>query len=177
MPLPKLERTSAEELIKPFNATNKVIVLGIRGYFKKTMGPTENNDRNIYDDALFIITPELFTAYNGNTDPSRYRPGIAVLKPGMYFYKKGLHSLSSPHPYLALRQDSNVTVIRDGGKEQTDSPQNRFFIDIHRGGYTTTSSLGCQTIHPDQWEGFRDTIFKAMDVYKEPRIPYILIEQ
>lgn len=56
-------------------------------------------------------------------------------------------------PYWALRQYSNVTVHRDGNAAdvfETDSPANRFWIDIHKGGVNTTSSEGCQTIEPDQ---------------------------
>jgi len=163
--------------IASLRITDAVMVIGIRGYFKDTMGVPGQNDRGIYDDAMFIVTPDSFKAYNGNTDPSKSKESIAVLQPGIYHYKKGMHGVSGPHPYMALRQDSNVTIKRDGSNElETDSPENRFWIDIHRGGYTTTSSLGCQTIHPDQWCNFRDFVFEAMEKHDQHRVPYILIE-
>jgi lysozyme len=151
-----------------------VKVLGIRGYFK-TMGKAGQNDIGIYDDALFIVSPELFASFNANTDPSRMIPNVAVLKPGgPYLYKVGMHNMKAP--YEALRQYGNVTVIRNGKVEVTDSPANRFYIDIHKGGYNTTSSLGCQTIHPDQWPGFMEKIKAELSKYNQVIIPYILIE-
>jgi lysozyme len=178
MKIPDLTREQVQDVIKPFNLPDKIIVLGIRGFNKEMGEDPAKNERNIYDDAIFVFTPDRFRAYNANTDPSVARKGVAVLKAGaIYWYKKGLHGISGTHPYLALRQASNVTVIRDGGQEETDTPENRFWIDIHRGGYTTTSSLGCQTIHPDQWDNFRDVIFAEMDRHHQGLVPYILIEK
>jgi lysozyme len=166
---PKSPREEIEKIISGHNIQEKVVIVGIRGY------NGGSNERGIYDDALFIVSPSYFNAYNANTDPSVTRPGIAVLQPGVYQYRKGLHGVSGPHPYIALRQASNVVVIRDGMTEpETDSPENRFWIDIHRGGYGTTSSLGCQTIHPDQWSNFRDNIFNEMDKAGQILVPYLL---
>ena len=198
MNAPTLTKDAAAAWLAPFNLANKVTVLGIRGYFE----PAAGNKRGIYDDALFIISPDFFKGYNANCDPSVGRPGIAVLQAGTYWYKKGLHGmrhLDQTNPedqqryqelirtgkdvpgytacYWALRQDSNVVVKRDGQSvTETDSPDNRFWIDIHRGGYNTTSSLGCQTVHPDLWENFRANIFEEMINNAEPRIPYVLVE-
>src|SRR5262245_47290518 len=68
-----------------------VVVVGLRGYFRDTMGAPGVNDRGIYDDALFIHSAQAFAAFNGNTDPSAYRKrsaamkGMATLKPGVWF--------------------------------------------------------------------------------------------
>lgn len=174
---PLLTREEALQKLAPFNLDEKykVKILGIRGYFKNTMGETGKNDRGIYDDAIFIITPDGYWGFNANTDPSVARPGIAVLKPGgPYLYKIGLHNMKNP--YKALRQYGNVTVIRDGGKEQTDSAQARFYIDIHRGGFHTTSSLGCQTIYPLQWDDFLSKVEIEMAQFEQEIVPYVLIE-
>lgn len=174
---PKLLQLDAEKLLDKFNlGSYPVRILGIRGYYKKTMGNPIANDRNIYDDAIFIISPENFSAYNANTDPSVTRPGVAVVKKDtVTLYKIGLHGLNR-NPYKALRQHGNVTVIRDNRGEFTDKPSARFWINIHRGGYNTTSSLGCHTIHPTQWNSFISTAEDQMKRFDQKIVPFALIE-
>jgi lysozyme len=48
-------------------------------------------------------------------------------------------------------------------------------INIHRGSRTTTSSEGCQTIHPTQWLPFQVLTYAEMDRHKQTRIPYVLL--
>jgi hypothetical protein len=90
-----------------------LIVVGIRGYYRDTMGAAGKNDRGIYDDALFIDSPNVTAAFNGNTDPSVYRPAIATLDVGLYFaHRLGMHK----GEYRALvQQNGAVSVTRDGG--------------------------------------------------------------
>jgi lysozyme len=175
---PQLKKDEAIRLLSsPELAWYKVKLLGIRGYYKSTLGDATKNDRNIYDDAMIIVSPDHYSTWNANTDPSKFQDNIAVLKAGgPYLYKIGMHGVSGPNPYEALRQASNVTVVRDGHGEFTDNPQSRFFIDIHRGGYHTTSSLGCQTIHPDQWPEFLKTVKAQMKTFNQDLIPYWLVE-
>lgn len=178
---PKLSVAEAKQIIK---ISGKIIIepiciLAIRGYYKNTMGVPGINDRGIYDDAFFLIGPRLFLSVNANTDPSVYRPGVATLVPGLHYYKKGLHHLSDADPkrrYPAFRPatpDESLPVTRDGqpgiGKG--------YAINIHKGGYTTTSSEGCQTVHPDEWLDFQKTAYKAMDSAMQKRIGYLLVEQ
>ncbi len=162
-----------------------LVVVGIRGYYKNSMGAPGVNDRGIYDDAIFIDTVQATVAYNGNTDPSRFRlgkgtgsaKGMASLNPGAWFvHKFDLHN----GKYLALCQRAGVvTVTRDGTPPYQDTGM--FGINIHRGSLNATSSLGCQTIHPSQWESF---IGLAVDqakryfgsVWKSRVVPYILLE-
>jgi len=153
----------------------QLLFVGIRGYYKKTMGDPDANDRGLYDDAIFIVFNDKIFAFNANTDPSKYHPGIANLIPGIWnAYKFDLHKGN----YLALCQRSGeVTVKRDG----KDLDTGMFGINIHKGGYKTTSSLGCQTIHPDQWSQF---IKEAQNCafewhgknFKDFTYTYILIE-
>lgn len=202
MTRPQLKLDEAIALCDKFLVTEKVKLLAIRGYYKRTMGDPTRNDRNIYDDAFFILTPFVYRSFNANCDPSVKRDGVAVLQPGVYYHRKGLHNISKlnrakkdheaiyrrllsgkdvpewPRTYWALRQDSDATVLRDGSSQAvTDSPNNRFWINIHKGSYSTTSSLGCLTIHPDQWEEFRTTVFAEMDRCKQDRVPTLLIEE
>lgn len=186
-------RLSADELLPRVRAAgldtveHPVFVVGIRGYYIQTMGDPARNDRGIYDDAIFLISPNFFGSYNANTDPSARRPGhghvegkrgMAKLKAGVWHcHRFALHRKS----YMALCQIAgSVTVIRDGHDE--DYPHHGWFgINIHRGGRHGTSSLGCQTVYAPQWEGF---IQSAMDqarryhgrAWDRTTIPYVLLE-
>ncbi|MES2620181.1 MAG: hypothetical protein V4615_04945 [Bacteroidota bacterium] len=173
---PKLTQADALKYLTRFNlAEYSVILLGIRGYYKQTMGNPLKNDRGIYDDAIFVLTPDSFVSFNANTDPSVSRKGMAVLKSNsVYLYKIGMHNMKNP--YKALRQFGRVTVIRDGAGEATDTPAAPFYIDIHRGGYNTTSSLGCQTVPPTQWAAFLSLVEDQLKRYGQKIIPYVLVE-
>jgi lysozyme len=185
-------RLSATDLLEQVRAAgldtdqHPVFVAGIRGYYRSTMGAPDRNDRGIYDDAIFLVSPNFFGSYNGNTDPSYLRncagtgrgKGMAMLKPGVWpVYRFDLHS----GKYLALCQRAGpVTVQRD--KAGGSYPDTGYFgINIHRGGYRTTSSEGCQTIYPPQWESF---IASAQDQAKRfhgakwrtTTLPYVLME-
>lgn len=167
-----------------------VFVAGIRGYYKNSMGDPGSNDRGIYDDAIFLVSPAFFGAYNGNTDPSGRRPGrgfgagkgMARLKPGVWLaYRFDNHgSASGAYPAICQRA-GEVTVVRDGIDGDYEHT-GRFGINIHRGSWTKTSSLGCQTIYPAQWTSF---ISSAHDQarrfhgsrWKSATIPYALIDQ
>jgi len=193
---PTLTRAQAVAIAKDHQLTDNVIVIGIRDHANKI---------NVYDDTIAILTPAHCISYNANTDPSVSRPGVATLQPGVYNYKKGLHgihhltgSAEDQHilaqlyatgvdyppiagrilPYWALRQDGPVMLLRGGqtAPEQDGWPSEPAWIDIHKGGYNTTSSLGCQTIFPDYWDGFRDMIFDAMRDYNQSTVKYCLVQ-
>lgn len=151
-----------------------VILFGQRGYYARSMGPTPGNDRGIYDDALFIIWPDGFAAFNANTDPSIWRPRVATLKPGIWRYKPGSHGITfnrPGYPYPAFVQAGPVTVRRDKAGDDTGW----FGINIHRGSERTTSSLGCQTLPPKQWDFFRDTLNGALKRAGVKSFPYVLV--
>lgn len=173
MTKPRLTRQDAEKLI-PAELADKVILLGIRGYYKDTMGKPGVNDLNLYDDAICIISPDYFGAFNANTDPSKQTPGIATLKPGIHPYRKGNHGISRPGGgYPALRPATigeKLPVMRDG----RDSIG--IAINIHKGGFNTTSSLGCQTIYPDQWSEFINKVYEEMGRHKQKVVKYVLVE-
>lgn len=170
---PRLSAAKVDEILAAHNVRDAVAILGVRGYYTNTMGRFGENDRGIYDDAIFINSPQATVAFNANTDPSRHRKGIANLKTGIWKYKVGIHGLSKPkeQQYTALVQAAEVTVHRDGQGDDTGW----FGINIHRGGYGTTSSLGCQTIYPDQWEAFIATVRDQMARHDQKVVPYLLI--
>lgn len=186
---PRLSSSELHELLAPFaidRELHPVVVVGIRGYYKDSMGAPGVNDRGIYDDAIFIDSIQATVAFNGNTDPSKVRAGsgkgtakgMASLNQGAWFvHRFALHK----GKYLALCQRAgDVTVTRDGNPPYADTGS--FGINIHKGSYTSTSSEGCQTIHPDQWASF---ISLAQDQVKRyfsgnwnrRTIPYVLLER
>lgn len=187
---PRLHSDTLREMIAPYaidETAYPLVVVGIRGYYKNSMGAPNVNDRGIYDDAIFILTRQAMVAFNGNTDPTRYRKGhgtadstkgMASLMPGAWFaHRFDLHA----GKYLALCQRAApVTVMRDGNPPYPHTGM--FGINIHRGGFNTTSSLGCQTIHPSQWDGFIGLAVDQAkryfgDAWKKRVVPYVLLEE
>lgn len=176
-------------------------IIGIRGYYLNTMGEAGKDDRGIYDDALFIYSEPVFRSFNANTNPANYanasfrregsgfggNKGFATLNTGLWIvYKFDNHvPQSGGEPYLALCQRGRpVKVTRDGYNGNDYPDEGQFGINIHRGGYTKVSSVGCQTIHPDQWDGSSGfiTVAKTLavdffeDQWRHTYIPYLLID-
>ncbi|MGL5935898.1 MAG: hypothetical protein ACRCZI_09790 [Cetobacterium sp.] len=181
------------DLIRIANASglylseSPMFLVGYRGYYRDTMGLPGVNDRGIYDDAMFLMSREIFVAYNANCDPSRVRrgkgvgagKGMANLKLGLWrAHRFGKHR----NQYEALIQTGGpVTVIRDGLTHNYEDT-GYFGINIHKGGYNTTSSEGCQTIHPNQWNSFiancHDQAKRIYGrVWRSATIPYLLVEK
>lgn len=189
---PQITPETLEKLLEPYKDQLehfKLTIVGIRGFFP-SIGPTGKNDRNVYDDAIILRVPSLSTcvAFNGNTDPTRIHKGygtneqtkgMAVLNTGLWpVYRFDKHNGSQPHEAICQR-DGKVTVTRDGDPPYPDT--GHFGINIHRGGYTKTSSLGCQTIPPEQWNEFYDKASGAAkklwgDAWKKETIAYVLLE-
>ena len=154
---PQLEKEKIYEVLEANNVDQSVMsILSIRGYYLDSIGKKSVNDRNVYDDAIFIVSPEKIYRFRGNTDPSRYRKGIATLKTGIHRYGTGTHR-GNP----AFRQAEKVSVYRD----ETGFDFGYFGVNVHSGSFHTTSSLGCQTIPPQNWAFFRDTAYRLLKKY------------
>lgn len=187
-------RASREEIIDALIASglwknrkvSRLSVVGVRGYYLNSMGRLNRNDRGIYDDAFFVLSPDTFTSFNGNTDPSITRPGRAVLEaPQRVTYVPGWHGYRSRHGHKAFRQASVVTVKRDGGRGNgtplgkrrfQDAKNRRFWINLHRGGRGTTSSAGCQTVPPNQWDAFRALVMVQLERFQQQAFSYYLLD-
>jgi hypothetical protein len=172
---PQIKRIEAEQLLRGRGIASPVALLGVRGYYLDQMGEPGKNDRGIYDDAIVLVWPGGYQTFNANTDPRAHRAGIAVLAPGLWQYRLGTHGLSKPpaQQYRALVQAAPVTVIRDERGPDTGL----FGINIHRGSYRSTSSLGCQTIYPSQWPEFIAAVERELKAARLTRIPYLLITE
>lgn len=172
---PGLSRSFARELLAAARIDAKVALVARRGYYRDTMGDPGENDINIYDDAIALVSPTAYATFNANCDPSRRAPGMANLKAGVWLYKIGIHGLSRPKEfrYKALVQAKPVTVVRDDRGDDTGM----FGVNIHRGGHATTSSLGCLTIHPSQWPGFIALVEEEMQRHGQMTIPLLLSDR
>jgi hypothetical protein len=165
--------TASERFVRQANVTHPVVLLGMRGYYRDSMGKPGVNDRGIYDDAMFVISRSAHVAFNANTDPSITRKGVAVLEPGVWWYEIGRHKRFSPFGYTALVQAAPVTVRRD--EQELDTGW--FGINIHRGARRSTSSLGCQTVWDDQYDAFIELVQSEMKRCRVGRVPYVLVEE
>lgn len=172
---PKLAREDAEKIITAKLGANapKLVLVGIRGYYSNSMGPTPNNDINLYDDAMAVVGSK-YETFNANTDPSfvkRRNKSLAFLKEGVYKFAKGKHK----GRYNALRafpEGVELPVTREG-KDSIAT-----FINIHKGGTAGTDvvwSEGCQTIPKTQYDEFIDLVYKEMDKAAQKTVTYILI--
>ena len=172
---PLLPRQDVLHALISRGVQDAVCLFASRGYYRKTMGDPTRNDRAMYDDAIFLISPSAFVAFNANTDPSAFRKHIASLQTGIWKYKVGTHGLSKPatQRYTALVQAGEVTVTRD----QAGTDTGWFGINIHRGGFNGTSSLGCQTIYPTQWPSFIELVQSELKRAGQKIIPYLLTEE
>lgn len=157
-------------------AVPQFFLVGVRGYYRDTMGVPGKNDRGIYDDAIFVVGPDTFASFNANTDPSAWREGVASLVPGVHWYRPGNHGITRPGGgYPAFRPATKgeaLPVRRDGHPGISDG----IAINIHKGGYNTTSSLGCQTIHPSQWDAFHALATLQLKKAGMTKFPYVLID-
>lgn len=169
---PHIARLVAETWAREHGVVGGAYLVGRRGYYRDTMGAPGANDIGLYDDAICLVTPNGFTAYNANTDPSKHRPGIATLSSGRWLYKVGIHGITRPkhRQYEALVQAAPVTVLR----HEREPTTGWYGINIHRGGVYTTGSEGCQTIHPEQWPQFMDDVRAALAETGQRTIPYVL---
>lgn len=179
---PQIKRSRIHKFLIDKNIDLKkypFLIIGIRGYFLNTQGEKGKNDRGIYDDALIIFTTNVYATFNANVDPSvKYLKGRAVLKKGFYLaHKFDVHrGVKSQYPAICQRL-GKVTVTRDGVGEDIGM----FGINIHKGGNTTTSSEGCQTLPPTQWDAFyqlakSEWIRAYGDNWNKVVVPYLLLD-
>jgi lysozyme len=170
---PRISADAVEKIVRQHSVTDKVVLVGMRGYYLNSMGKPGVNDRGIYDDAIALLSPTAYATFNANTDPSIYSPGIATLLPGVHRYRKGRHGISRGAGYPALRpatKGEKLPVTRDGRAGTTTG----IALNIHKGGRDSTGSRGCQTIHPSQWAAFINLVYAEMSRHGQTTVPYVL---
>ncbi len=196
MTRPKLTEARVREILATAGVptdSEPVALLGVRGYYRDTKGEPGKNDVGIYDDAMFLVGPGVFKAVAANTDPSRlgWNPGVgkpyAMLMPGLWYFRRGAHKGKTP----ALRQCTDeeaaeLGIPNDGeflvervhgiGDPRNYRERDYFAINIHSGGVSTTSSWGCQTIPPEDFEDFMLAVWEGSKRAGQGRIPYLLVD-
>lgn len=156
----------------------RMCVVGVRGYYLNSMGKKGVNDRGIYDDAFFVLSPDSFASFHGNTDPSKYQKGIAMLvAPQKIVYRKGWHGYGRKSGHNAFRQASDVKVTRDGSEDVFwDSERNRFWTNNHKGGNYSTSSAGCLTVPANEWDAYYAYVCMQMKRFGQATFNMYLVE-
>ncbi len=147
----------------------RAVLVGVRGYYRDSMGKVGRNDQAMYDDAMFLITPTGVVSWNANTDPQKAGQKKAMLAPGLYSFYKGKHK----GKYDALRpypEGVTLPCTRDGKTSMCSH------TNIHKGGFNDTFSEGCQTIYPTQWPGFINAVYDQMKRAGKKTIRYALVE-
>lgn len=190
MKTPQIKEDEVRDILRQ-NGVNEdsVSILAIRGYYLDSMGKVGRNDRRVYDDAMIIVSPDGISSYQANTDPNGWRrgsgtgtnKGMASLASGIHLFGIGKHK-GKP----AFRQCEPFTVIRDGNPPYRHIGMHA--INLHSGGYTSTSSLGCQTIPKSEWNRFRKEMYALLKKFNNPKrkndwgelvhcFPYVLLEE
>lgn len=174
---PMQPREVTANLLNANGVRDAVCLVGERGYYLNSMGAKGVNDRDIYDDAIFLTSPSCHVAWNANVDPSPFRVGVASLEPGVWRFGLNIHGKSKPKhlQYECLEQVGPVIVRRDSKDGKGTLDKGVFAIQIHRGSYGSTSSLGCQTLPPDQWESFIPLVKEMLKRYGQQTLPYLLL--
>lgn len=90
------------------------------------------------------------------------RSDIAYIKPGTYDFHMGKSSKYGEH----LRPDDDIAAWRDTnqdgkitGKEQNTNYEATAIL-FHKGGTKAPVSVGCQTMHPDEFDNFMELMKK-----------------
>jgi len=150
-----------------------VAILGVRGYYRDAMGAAGEKDRGMYDDAVLVVSPNAYAAFNANTDPSVSRRGIATLRIGVHRYRKGKHGISRKPPYAALRPATTGerTLVSRGRQTATTHGA---ALNIHRGAQQRrvpdAPARAVRRVHPPgvRRDGPRRVEGRALPADREP---------
>jgi hypothetical protein len=149
-----LTSSQVRKVLARLGVVAAVAVLAIRG--------ADGSDNiGVYDDDVIGITPTGIQTYQGNTNPSRRRDGVAELVPGVWSMVPGVHGITTGRPRPAFRQapDASFTVRRHN---RSGLFRGYFAINLHDGGWNSTSSLGCITLPPDEFKRLVGQLYPAL---------------
>lgn len=174
---PKRDNAAIDAVIEHYQLDKTLAALiFVRGYYLDSMGKPGANDQNVYDDAIYLVTPSIRESYNANTEPSVPRKNgrdMATLNLGRYRYYKGKHK----NKYAALRPFPEGVVLQcmRAGKASTCSHTN-----IHKGGsrasFDVVWSEGCLTIPDIQYDDFQTRVYAEMIRLGQKTIDVVIVE-
>lgn len=162
----------------------RICLLGIREYIL----PIKSTNDVTYNDAIVRCLDGEIKIFTASVDPGKYYidhplnpQGCAKLKCGLWHYQIGEH-----HSKRALVQADEMTVYRldkHGGIKGED--HGYFGINLHSGGpeyLVGRYSAGCQVIKAFEpwkfeWLDFYNPIVSAVEIYKQTKIPYLLVDK
>lgn len=151
----------------------KANIIFIRSYYLDSMGAPGKGDANIYDDAVFLITPNVRESFNANTEPSFPKKGHAILNLGKYVFRRGKHK----GRYPALRPYPEGVVLKC---TRNGVPANCSHTNIHKGGSKTSFDVvwseGCLTIPDIQYQEWQTRVWSEMDKLKQATIDVVIVE-
>jgi hypothetical protein len=182
---------------KPYMGTKKIFLVGIR---EKLDIKTREGDKFV--DKLLVIDPNKMdkfpdtyqittspsVSYYGDPKRALNPDGVAIMQPGVYSYKIGIHKKGSPTEHEALIQDGKMKIERFSAGTNTIStyePGNEdvsdeYGINIHRGSKgpgvcVGPYSAGCQVFaNGADFDKFMATIKASTD--NAGKFLYVLIE-
>jgi hypothetical protein len=150
----------------------------------------DGNEVGVYDDKVYVLAPDgPVKTWKCNTDPSSIVDGRAQMETGQVaYYRAGIHKVSlppgNPRRYPAFRQHQKAWFKRHGVGREFDN----IAANLHHGSASGgTSSLACQTIPIETWDGFRSHVYESLGVNIEqvranpmgagPVFPYVILSR
>lgn len=179
---PQYSPSEYKTTAKPYSGTKKIFLVGVREKIeiKQREGDKFIDKMLIVDPNKMDQFPETYqittspsVAYYGSPKRSLNPAGVAIMQPGSYDYKIGIHKKGSPTQHEALLQNGKMKINRfklgtadsiktyEPGEEDTGD---EYGINIHRGSKAPgicvgPYSAGCQVFaNGDDFNKFMTTI-------------------
>jgi len=145
---------------------NHANLIYVRGHYLDSMGRPDVDDVNIYDDAVFLASPNLRESWNANTSPSFPKKGYAELMLGQFVYYPSFHHIwDAKKRYKALRpypEGVRLKCLRNG-KPSTCANTNAHMGGANPAAFDVVWSEGCLTVPKTQYPDFQSRVFHEIE--------------